>query len=313
MPVDQIHLQFNSCQYNEVGWRYYNCKVTVGGMDYTSSDTEFLVSERGKNMTPFPIGMRRIGDWPYYESKTHAQFALYMVLLSRLKLVSAEDSFMKDKDIAIIVPNEKFAYDMDEVIHDKFHMPICALMRTATSLLAVDMDQLRFMRFVESSRCTCNGVVMDKAKLYFDNESKKWKSKPSHMVNYFEMKLAKATLHNIGLVQYIGLPRRVNGYHLPLGTIKTVKYLDKSTKGIPCGWIQLQVETANKRVCTYYRSPLCRHEFRSLPEVKIFLKCLEETCNDERKALELFRPRNKERIDTERVDAANLKRTKRRN
>ena len=226
--------------------------------------------------------------------KTHAQFALYMVLLSKLKLVYAEDSFLKDEDIAIITPNEKIAYDMDEITQDKFQMLICALMRTGTSLLAVDMDQLRFIKFEESSRYTCNGEVMDKAKVYYDNKSRNWKSKPAHMVNYFEMKLAKATHKNIGLAQYIRLPRRVNGYHLPLGTIQTVRYLDKSKNGVPCGWIQLQVETANNRASTYYHSPLCHHEFRSLPEVELFLKCLEQTCNDELKALELFQPQGKD-------------------
>ena len=90
--------------------QFFNCMMVIEGETYMSNDQMFLNSERGVKRLPFFVGMHELSEQMYaYETKLHAQFALFHVLLAKLKKTTAELMFLCDHDIAFVKPTEMYA------------------------------------------------------------------------------------------------------------------------------------------------------------------------------------------------------------
>ena len=109
----------------------------------------FLNSERGVKRLPFFLGMHELSKQMYaYETKLHAQFALFHVLLAKLKKTTAELMFLCDRDIAFVKPTEMYAMNLHDGENQKLCLPLCAYICTKSGVLALDLDQMRFIDLV---------------------------------------------------------------------------------------------------------------------------------------------------------------------
>ena len=238
-----------------------------------------------------------------YKTACHAKLALMVVLMVKVGGTTMKERFLSDTDFVVLIPNEHWGYDLTSSKFKKKQMAICCLMCTQNELVALDLDQLRYIDFKKnyrsveavktkiikgkrSSRSKLEHVVCNLTKHCQDDNTKKWGALPHHMLMYFMAKLLWPSNHT-DIVAYMGEPKKCIHFHIPPGTVKT----EKLGKDVPPGFTTISVRRINnpKKLDCYYYTPEKHYRLHSRVELDLFNECLEGSNNNDTLAIQVFK------------------------
>lgn len=227
----------------------------------------------------------------WYLTKTHAKFALWMVLMMQnafggVKVI--EEKFLPLSDFCVITSCDRHAMDVND--HDLFTkaLPICCILRSGNDVVALDCGLLRFNELCSQRYIDGKGSVpTDRLKQYYNERNAQWEDLPKKRQVLYSLMLEERN----AVVTFIGNARRSVFFNTPNNT----EQLKEDTEG----WIEATVsdESGNRRD-KYWYSPVLKHRFRSTKEVSAFKECLSTCKGNEVLAHAMFcNKRNVERED----------------
>ena len=231
----------------------------------------FGLEKKKSKKVAFSIGKYSGEGGSWYFTNTHAQFALWMVVMKRFHTRKVEERFLNPYDFCVIKPNHE--YDMDVNDHDDElkALPLCGLIRSGNDLVAWDCGFLRFNELRKVSRiCSTNDsnvhTTIDRLKQYYNATSKTWE--PLHGKRRLLYELMGAR-RDVEVTTLIGEVSRAHQITPPPNT-KSIDFKADNWGVAVVGCKE------GGRTDNHYYSPVYKYHFRSVVEVDLFKKCLAE-------------------------------------
>ena len=282
------------------GGKLFKCQyVSDDGTRFTSADMVYRTGPNKRSLSPLKVGMVSTPVGPFYDTTTHAKFALLMSVLYSRDPTSIESSFLYKQDYVQIIPRERWAFDIHNGPNvERTIQPIACFLRSGSHIVCLDMEYLRLLDFERESKFaeptqSGNGnefILRDRTKQYFCDVTKQWTTLPPPKLKYFEMKLPKQNNHHSDAVNYIALADFGAIVQLPRNTTRTELCVDFPQ------WIKVTSMSGNRKV-EYWYSPRRKYKLRSRREVEFFINLLSEYEGSEDEVISVWEARNVVRKD----------------